>query len=54
MTWVSHQAPPVPGVPYLVSFDGRCGDRAYGEPLPRALRLRRVPLAAGRSAQAVT
>lgn len=39
-------------VPYLVSFDGRCGDRAYGEPLPRSLRLRRVALAAGRSAQA--
>ena len=40
------------GVPYLVSFDGRCGDVGYGEPLPRSLRLRRVALAAGRSAQA--
>jgi len=40
------------GVPYLVSFDGRSGDRAYGEPLPRELHLRRVALPAGRSSQA--
>ena len=40
------------GVPYLVSFDGRCGAREYGEPLPGALRLRRLHLEAGRSSQA--
>jgi DNA adenine methylase len=40
------------GVPYLVSYDGRCGAREYGEPLPGALRLRRLQLHAGRSSQA--
>jgi DNA adenine methylase len=40
------------GVPFLVSFDGMSGGRSYGPPLPRALRLRRVMLAAGRSSQA--
>ena len=39
-------------VPFLVSFDGSCGDRTYGPPLPAALRLRRVLLPAGRSSQA--
>lgn len=40
------------GVPFLLSYDGRCGDRAYGPPLPAALGLTRVELAAGRSSQA--
>jgi DNA adenine methylase len=40
------------GIPYLLSYDGRCGGREYGEPLPKALRLTRVLLPAGRSSQA--
>ena len=39
-------------VRYLLSFDGRTGEKHYGAPLPRALGLRRVELAAGRSSQA--
>jgi len=39
-------------VRYLLSFDGRTGEKQYGAPLPRALGLRRVLLAAGRSSQA--
>jgi DNA adenine methylase len=39
-------------VRYLLSFDGRTGEKQYGAPLPRALGLRRVALAAGRSSQA--
>ncbi len=39
-------------VPFLVSFDGTSGDRTYGPPLPRELRLRRILLPAGRSSQA--
>jgi DNA adenine methylase len=39
-------------VPFLVSFDGTCGDRSYGPPLPSELRLRRILLPAGRSSQA--
>lgn len=39
-------------VDYLVSFDGRCGERQYGEPLPEALGLARVMIHAGRSSQA--
>lgn len=40
------------GVSYLVSFDGRCGARSYGPPLPESLGLTRIELAAGRSSQA--
>jgi DNA adenine methylase len=39
-------------VRYLLSFDGRTGEKHYGVPLPRSLGLRRVELAAGRSSQA--
>lgn len=39
------------GVPFLLSFDGRCGDRRYGEDLPSELGLRRLDLYAGRSTQ---
>jgi DNA adenine methylase len=42
----------VRGVPFLLSFDGSSGTRSYGSALPRQLKLRRVKLAAGRSAQA--
>jgi DNA adenine methylase len=39
-------------VPFIISLDGRCGERAYGEPLPRDLGLTRIEVQAGRSAQA--
>src|ERR1700737_1603372 len=37
------------GVPYLLSYDGRCGDRTYGPALPEELHLKRLELVAGRS-----
>lgn len=40
------------GVPFIVSFDGLCGSRTYGEELPAELGLKRVLLVAGRSTQA--
>lgn len=40
------------GVPHLVSYDGRTGDKGFGPPLPASLGLTRVELPAGRSAQA--
>jgi DNA adenine methylase len=39
-------------VPFLLSYDGRTGDRSYGEPLPATLGLRHLELHAGRSSQA--
>jgi DNA adenine methylase len=39
-------------VPYMLSFDGTCGGRSYGEALPEHLNLLHVPLYAGRSSQA--
>ena len=38
-------------VPFLVSFDGQLGEKTYGEDLPEHLNLKKVLLAAGRSAQ---
>lgn len=38
-------------IPYMLSFDGTCGDRKYGTELPEHLRLKRVRLYAGRSSQ---
>lgn len=40
------------GVPFLLSYDGRCGDKTYGEPLPDYLDLTHLELHAGRSSQA--
>ncbi len=40
------------GVPVAVSFDGSCGGREYGRPLPTALGMRRELLPAGPSTQA--
>lgn len=40
------------GLSFLLSFDGRCGERAYGPALPADLGLRLVELPAGRSSQA--
>ena len=39
-------------VPYMLSFDGACGDKTYGAELPDGLRLKKVALHAGRSSQA--
>ncbi len=39
-------------VPYMLSFDGTCGGRSYGQDLPEELNLLLVPLYAGRSSQA--
>ncbi len=39
------------GVPWILSYDGRCGGRAYGSPLPRSLYAYHVELEAGRSSQ---
>lgn len=40
------------GISYIVSYDGRRGDRTFGELLPSPLGLTRVELEAGRSSQA--
>lgn len=40
------------GIPFMLSFDGSCGGRSYGEELPPDLELRRILLTAGRSTQA--
>lgn len=39
-------------IPYILSFDGTCGDKSYGSELPEFLGLRKVGLNAGRSSQA--
>jgi DNA adenine methylase len=39
-------------VPFLLSYDGRSGQRSYGAPLPEGLGLQRLEIAAGRSSQA--
>jgi DNA adenine methylase len=40
------------GAMFLVSYDGRCGEKRYGEPLPTDLKLTHLELCAGRSTQA--
>lgn len=40
------------GVPFVVSLDGRCGEKTYGPGLPAELGLIRFELDAGRSTQA--
>lgn len=40
------------GIRFLVSYDGRTGDKTYGKFLPRELNLTRIELVAGRSSQA--
>jgi DNA adenine methylase len=39
-------------ISYLLSYDGRTGDKRFGEGLPSFLELQRVELLAGRSSQA--
>ena len=38
-------------ISYIVSYDGRTGDKVHGRSLPRDLRLRHIELDAGRSSQ---
>ena len=38
-------------ISYIVSYDGRTGDKVHGRPLPRDLRLKHIELNAGRSSQ---
>lgn len=40
------------GVPWILSYDGRCGTKTYGSPLPKSLGAVRMELEAGRSSQA--
>ncbi len=40
------------GVNYLISYDGECGGKAYGEELPESLHCKKVLLNAGQSSQA--
>jgi DNA adenine methylase len=40
------------GIQYILSYDGHCGDKIYGEPLPSTLNAQRVLLNVGRSSQA--
>jgi DNA adenine methylase len=39
-------------VQYVLSYDGHCGNKTYGEPLPASLNAQRVLLNVGRSSQA--
>ena len=40
------------GIKYIVSYDGRTGDKSFGEPLSASLQLRHLDVCAGRSTQA--
>ncbi len=39
-------------ISYIVSYDGKCGNKSYGEELPIELQLEHIHLNAGRSSQA--
>jgi DNA adenine methylase len=39
------------GIGFIVSYDGRTGDKIFGKPLPSFLNLHRVEIHAGRSSQ---
>ncbi len=39
-------------IPYILSFDGRTGDKTFGNPLPENLHLTKIEVNAGRSTQA--
>ena len=40
------------GIPFLVSYDGRTGDKTHGRLLPKSLKLHRLEIQVGRSTQA--
>lgn len=39
------------GIDFLISYDGKCGDRQYGDDLPSELGLKKIMLKAGLSSQ---
>ncbi|MCC5968258.1 MAG: DNA adenine methylase [Wenzhouxiangella sp.] len=39
-------------VPYVLSYDGRTGDKVYGDPLPKSVNAHLLEIPAGRSSQA--
>lgn len=41
------------GVDFLISYDGKCGNKQYGEELPKELNLQKVLLNAGLSSQSI-
>lgn len=41
------------GVDYLISYDGTCGEKEYGEELPKSLHCKKVMLNAGVSSQSL-
>lgn len=41
------------GIDFIVSYDGKCGDKQYGEDLPKELGLQKVLLNAGLSSQSI-
>ncbi len=41
------------GIDFLISYDGKCGDKHYGEDLPEELGLQKVLLKAGLSSQSI-
>jgi DNA adenine methylase len=47
LSWLNER-----GIDWLLSYDGRCGEKVYGARLPESLGLTRVFLPVGRSAQA--
>lgn len=38
-------------ISYIISYDGRLGDKKYGEPMPKHLNLEHIEINAGRSTQ---
>ncbi len=40
-------------IPFLLSFDGTCGEKKYGKELPAYLGMQKINLEAGRSSQAI-
>ena len=39
------------GIPFIVSYDGRRGDKVYGQDLPKSLEVYKLEVEAGRSTQ---
>jgi DNA adenine methylase len=39
-------------IPFILSYDGRTGDKTFGRPLPEELNLLKIEINAGRSSQA--
>lgn len=41
------------GIDFIISYDGTCGDKQYGQDLPAELGLKKVMLNAGLSSQSL-